>query len=57
MDKEVVGVLKEQRTKEREEMKKMHVVDSHNVGDKAVPRLVEQQYRTKYQPSLVNTCN
>jgi hypothetical protein len=37
-----------QRRKEREEIKKRHVVDAHSVVDRSTQRQVKKQYRTNF---------
>lgn len=45
MDKEVAKIIREQTKKEREETKKRHTINSHNVVDRIAQRLIEKQYR------------
>jgi hypothetical protein len=48
MDKKIVEVIREQRIKEREETKKRRAINSHNVIDKIVQRLVQKQYKAYF---------
>jgi hypothetical protein len=48
MDKEVAKIIKEQTKKEREETKKRHATNSHNVVDRIAQRLIEKQYKVDF---------
>jgi len=48
MEKEEIEVIREQRGKERGETKKRCAIDSQNVVDRTVQRLVEKWHRVDF---------
>ncbi len=48
MNKETIKVIRKQRKKEREEIKKRHTIYSQSVADIMVQKLVEKQHKTDF---------
>ncbi len=48
MDKKIAEIIRERRTKEREETKWSRAVDSHTITNKVVERLVEKWYKVNF---------
>jgi len=48
MDKKVTEVIKEQRKKEKEEIKKKCAINSQSAAHKIAQRQIEKQHRTNF---------
>jgi hypothetical protein len=48
MDKEATKIIKEQRRKEKEEMKQRRVANSHTVINRTIEKLVEKRYKIDF---------